>query len=36
MMVEHDYKVVAALTQTRELMAQIDEVANGALWPKSI
>ena len=33
--VEHYSKVVASLTQTRELMTQIDAVANGALWPKS-
>ena len=33
--VEHYNKVVAALTHTRELMTQIDEVANGTLWPKS-
>lgn len=33
--VEHYNKVVASLTQTRELMTQIDAVANGALWPKS-
>lgn len=33
--VEHYNKVVAALTHTRELMVQIDAVANGALWPKS-
>jgi predicted helicase len=33
--VEHYNKVVAALTHTRELMAQIDAVANDALWPKS-
>lgn len=33
--VEHYNKVVAALTHTRELMTQIDAVANGALWPKS-
>jgi hypothetical protein len=34
--VEHYNKVVASLTRTRELMTQIDAVANGALWPKSI
>ncbi len=33
--VEHYNKVVASLTQTRELMTQIDAVANGTLWPKS-
>lgn len=33
--VEHYNKVVASLTQTRKLMTQIDDVANGALWPKS-
>ena len=33
--IEHYNKVVAALTHTRELMTQIDAVANGALWPKS-
>jgi predicted helicase len=32
--VEHYNKVVASLTQTRELMTQIDAMANGALWPK--
>ena len=31
--VEHYNQVVAALTRTRELMAQIDTVANGTLWP---
>jgi len=31
--ITHYANVVAALTHTRALMAQIDSVANGALWP---
>jgi predicted helicase len=32
--IAHYANMVAALTQTRALMAQIDTVANGTLWPK--
>ncbi|MCD6706173.1 MAG: hypothetical protein LT080_06910 [Thiobacillus sp.] len=33
--IQHYGKIVAALTQTRALMAQIDSAANGRLWPRS-
>lgn len=32
--IKHYGAVVAALTQTRELMQDIDAVANGRLWPE--
>lgn len=31
--IQHYGKIVAALTQTRTLMAQIDSIATGRLWP---
>jgi hypothetical protein len=33
--IEHYQKTAAALTQTRALMAQIDTMTNGALWPSA-
>lgn len=33
--IQHYGKIVAALTQTRALMKQIDKIANGQLWPQS-
>lgn len=33
--IQHYGKIVAALSQTRALMAQIDSIANGRLWPAS-
>lgn len=33
--IEHYQKTAAALTQTQVLMAQIDTVASGALWPRA-
>ncbi|MFZ3175315.1 MAG: type ISP restriction/modification enzyme [Thiobacillus sp.] len=33
--IQHYGKIIAALTQTRALMAQIDSAANGRLWPRS-
>ena len=32
--IKHYCSVVAALTRTRELMLEVDAVANGQLWPK--
>ena len=33
--IQHYGRVVAALTRTRELMQEIDAVANGQLWPEA-
>lgn len=34
--IQHYGNIVAALTRTRELMQEIDAVANGKLWPEAI